>query len=153
MKRKDGLTVGDVAERSGIAVSAVHFYERKGLIRSARNSANHRRYSPTVLRKIAIIRVAQRAGVPLQEVADAMAFLPAEGKVTADDWATLSRQWTDELNDRIDRLTRLRDNMAGCIGCGCLSMEACRLVNPGDALADEGPGPRKLDPAEAAPEG
>jgi MerR family redox-sensitive transcriptional activator SoxR len=149
MKRKDGLTVGDVAERSGMAVSAVHFYERKGLIRSARNAANHRRYSPTVLRKLAIIRVAQRAGIPLQEVADAMAFLPAEEKVTVKDWEILSQQWHDDLTDRIDRLVRLRDSMASCIGCGCLSMDACALFNPDDELAKEGPGPRKLegDPA------
>lgn len=145
MKRKGGLTVGEVAERSGIAVSAVHFYERKGLIASVRNDANHRRYSATVLRKIAVIQVAQRAGIPLREVAAAMDFLPPEEKVTVKHWEKLSTQWTQELDDRIVRLQRLRDGMAGCIGCGCLSMDVCKLVNPDDEIGANGPGPRYLE--------
>lgn len=145
MKRRGGLTVGEVAERSGIAVSAVHFYERKGLIASERNDANHRRYSPTVLRKIAIIQVAQRAGIPLREIADAMDFLPPEAKVTVRHWEVLSTRWTEELDDRIARLQRLRDGMAGCIGCGCLSMATCKLVNPDDKIGANGPGPRYLE--------
>ena len=145
MRRRGGLTVGEVAERSGIAVSAVHFYERKGLIASVRNNANHRRYSPTVLRKIAIIQVAQRAGIPLKEIADAMDFLPPEAKVTVSHWEALSRHWTDELDNRIARLQRLRDGMAGCIGCGCLSMDTCKLVNPDDFIGENGPGPRYLE--------
>lgn len=150
MKRKGGLTVGEVADRSGIAVSAVHFYERKGLISSARNDANHRRYSPTVLRKIAIIQVAQRAGIPLREIADAMDFLPPEEKVTVKHWEKLSTRWTEELDERIARLQRLRDGMAGCIGCGCLSMDTCKLVNPDDKIGANGPGPRYLE--EDAPQ-
>lgn len=150
MKRKGGLTVGDVAERSGIAVSAVHFYERKNLISSIRNDANHRRYSPTVLRRIAIIQVAQRAGIPLRDIAEAMAFLPSDAKVTVKHWEKLSRQWTDDLEARITRLQRLRDGMSGCIGCGCLSMDSCKLVNPDDVIGGNGPGPRYLE--EDAPE-
>ncbi|MBO9452050.1 redox-sensitive transcriptional activator SoxR [Tropicibacter sp. R16_0] len=145
MKRTGGLTVGDVAERSGIAVSAVHFYERKGLITSERNEANHRRYSATVLRRIAIIQVAQRVGIPLREIADAMDFLPSDTKVTVKDWEKLSTRWTADLDDRIARLQRLRDGMAGCIGCGCLSMDSCHLVNPGDQIGANGPGPRYLE--------
>ncbi|WP_166415525.1 redox-sensitive transcriptional activator SoxR [Cochlodiniinecator piscidefendens] len=145
MHNKGGLSVGDVAERSGIAVSAVHFYERKGLIGSLRNSANHRRYSPTVLRKIAIIQVAQRAGVPLREIGQAMEFLPVEAKVTVKHWEKLSSRWTEELDDRIARLQRLRDGMAGCIGCGCLSIDVCKLVNPDDQMGKNGPGPRFLE--------
>ncbi|KIC07520.1 hypothetical protein RA19_23425 [Leisingera sp. ANG-M1] len=150
MKRIGGLTVGEVAERSGIAVSAVHFYERKGLISSERNDVNHRRYPPTVLRKIAVIQVAQRAGIPLREIGQAMAFLPAEAKVTARHWETLSSRWTAELDDRIARLQRLRDGMASCIGCGCLSMDTCHLFNPDDVIGANGPGPRFLE--EDAPE-
>jgi MerR family redox-sensitive transcriptional activator SoxR len=145
MVAKGGLTVGQVAERSGIAVSAVHFYERKGLIAADRNDANHRRYSPTVLRKIAIIQVAQRAGIPLRDVAEAMAFLPPEAKVTVRHWEKLSTRWTEDLDDRIARLQRLRDGMAGCIGCGCLSMDTCKLVNPDDEIGANGPGPRYLE--------
>lgn len=150
MNRQGGLTVGEVAARSGIAVSAVHFYERKGLISSVRNSANHRRYSPTVLRKIAIIQVAQRAGIPLREIAGAMDFLPPEAKVTVRHWEKLSSRWTEELDDRIARLQRLRDGMAACIGCGCLSLKTCKLVNPDDRIGANGPGPRYLE--EDAPE-
>lgn len=152
MRTKGGLTVGEVAARSGIAVSAVHFYERKGLIACARNDANHRRYSPTVLRKIAIIQVAQRAGIPLKEIAEAMNFMPSEAKVTVKHWEKLSTLWTDELDNRIARLQRLRDGMAGCIGCGCLSMDTCKLVNPDDHIGENGPGPRYLEedaPTEA----
>lgn len=150
MDRIGGLTVGEVAQRSGIAVSAIHFYERKGLISSSRNKANHRRYSPTVLRKIAIIQVAQRAGVPLREIAEAMAFLPPEAKVTVDHWEQLSTNWAAELDDRIARLQRLRKLMDGCIGCGCLSLSTCKLLNPDDVIGQNGPGPRFLE--EDAPD-
>ncbi|MEM9633685.1 MAG: redox-sensitive transcriptional activator SoxR [Pseudomonadota bacterium] len=150
MNRKGGLTVGEVAQRSGIAVSAIHFYERKGLISSSRNSANHRRYSATVLRKIAIIQVAQRAGVPLREIAEAMSFLPPEEKVTVAHWEQLSSNWASELDARIVRLQRLRKLMDGCIGCGCLSLNTCKLLNPDDEIGKNGPGPRFLE--EDAPE-
>jgi len=145
------LTVGQVASRAGIPVSTVHFYEAEGLIRSGRTRANHRRYPRGVLRRIAIIRVAQRAGIPLKEIAAALATLP-EGRVpTASDWARLSAHWKARLDDRIARLTRLRDQMAGCIGCGCLSVGECPLRNPGDDLARGGSGPRLLDPDPAEP--
>ncbi len=150
MKRKEGLTVGEVAERSGIAVSAVHFYERKGLISSERNRSNHRRYSANVLRKIAIVQVAQRAGIPLREIAEAMAFLPPEAKVTLEDWDHLAKSWRNQLDDRIARLQRLRDGMHSCIGCGCLSLTTCALVNPDDIIGANGPGARYLE--EDAPE-
>ncbi len=145
-----GLSVGQVAERSGLAVSAIHFYESKGLIHSWRTGANHRRYSAAVLRRLAVIQVAQRAGVPLRDIANALATLPDDSKVTRSDWETLSRHWAAELDDRIARLQRLRTNMGACIGCGCLSLDMCQLVNPDDEISKNGPGPRYLE--EDAPE-
>jgi MerR family transcriptional regulator, redox-sensitive transcriptional activator SoxR len=140
------LTVGEVAARSGVAVSALHFYEAEGLITSWRNSGNQRRYAREVLRRIAIIRVAQRTGISLASIREAFKTLPNGRTPTAEDWNKLSAQWRRELNDRIDRLTRLRDQLDGCIGCGCLSLGACPLRNPWDKLSQEGPGPRLLDP-------
>lgn len=138
------LTVGEVARRSGVAVSALHFYESKGLIRSARNAGGQRRYARDVLRRVAVIKVAQRIGIPLADIAAALASLPQERTPTKADWARLSRLWRGELDARIAQLTRLRDQLDDCIGCGCLSMEACRLRNPGDALAGQGSGPQRL---------
>ena len=138
------LTVGEVARRSGVAVSALHFYEAKGLIRSARNAGGQRRYARDVLRRVAVIKVAQRIGIPLADIAAALASLPQERTPTKADWARLSRLWRAELDARITQLTRLRDQLDDCIGCGCLSMEACRLRNPGDALAEQGSGPQRL---------
>jgi len=140
------LTVGDVADRSGIAVSALHFYERKGLISSVRNAGNQRRYKRDVLRRVAIIKVAQHIGLPLASVKQAFATLPEERTPTAEDWRRLSREWRSELQARIDTLTRLRDQLSDCIGCGCLSVETCRLRNPGDSLSGQGSGPRLLAP-------
>lgn len=139
------LSVGDVAARSGVAVSALHFYESKGLIRSHRNRGNQRRYPREVLRRVAVIKVAQRVGVPLASVKAALDSLPDRRSPTAADWARLSRGWRDELDARIDQLQRLRDQLDGCIGCGCLSIKACRLRNPFDELAEQGPGPRLLE--------
>jgi len=139
-----GLGVGQVAERSGVAVSTLHFYEEEGLIESWRNGGNHRRYSRDVLRRIAVIRVAQRAGVPLKEIAAALKTLPQGRTPNAKDWARLSAAWKAELDARIETLTRLRDELTGCIGCGCLSLKACPLRNPGDALAAGGSGPLLL---------
>jgi len=140
------LTVGEVAARSGVAVSTLHFYESKGLIRSGRNQGNQRRYSRDVLRRVAIIKVAQRAGLPLKEIAGALDSLPDGRTPTARDWARLSGQWKADLDDRIARLTRLRDQLSSCIGCGCLSIGDCPLRNPYDTLAQQGAGPRLLDP-------
>lgn len=139
------LSVGQVAKRSGVAISAVHFYESKGLVSSWRNSGNQRRYSRDVLRRIAIIKVAQRAGIPLASIRDTFATLPAERTPTARDWKRLSAQWADDLDARIRRLTQLRDQLGSCIGCGCLSLDTCPLRNPNDSLAEQGPGPRILD--------
>lgn len=141
------LTVGEVAARSGIRVSAVHFYEAKGLIHAARSSGNQRRFAREVLRRIAIIKVAQRAGIPLARIKQAMSRLPPHRAPSHEDWEQLSAEWRDELDQRIERLTRLRRQMTLCIGCGCLSTVHCPLRNPDDALGAEGPGPRLLDPA------
>jgi MerR family redox-sensitive transcriptional activator SoxR len=140
------LSVGDVARRSGLAVSALHFYEAEGLIRSHRTGGNQRRYAREVLRRVAIIKVAQRAGIPLKTIREAFKALPQERTPTVADWTRLSSAWKQELERRIDRLTRLRDHLNGCIGCGCLSVRDCPLHNPLDRLAEEGPGPRLLDP-------
>jgi MerR family transcriptional regulator, redox-sensitive transcriptional activator SoxR len=138
------LSVGEVAARAGVAVSALHFYERKGLIRSYRTAGNQRRYEKDVLRRLAVIRLANELGVPLSRVAQAMAALPQGRAPTKDDWQALSAGWKDELDRRIVLLTRLRDELNGCIGCGCLSMERCPLFNPDDALARDGTGPRRI---------
>ncbi len=142
------LTVGQVAARSGVAVSTLHFYESAGLIRSRRNQGNQRRYPREVLRRIAVIRVAQRTGITLASIRDALHALPNGRTPTAEDWAKLSARWKAELNDRIDRLARLRDQLDGCIGCGCLSLGVCPLRNPWDKLGEQGPGPRLLEPGE-----
>src|SRR5690625_307777 len=138
------LTVGQVAQRSGVAVSALHFYERKGLITSRRTAGNQRRYRRDTLRRVAFIRLAQRVGIPLADIGHALACLPEGRTPTRQDWAQLSRTWRDELQERIDQLQRLRDDLTDCIGCGCLSLERCALSNPHDRLADQGPGPRRL---------
>lgn len=145
-RNQQELGVGEVAARSGVAVSALHFYEKKGLIRSLRTPGNQRRYGREVLRRIAVIKVAQRAGIPLARIRDALDALPEGRTPTVADWKRLSRRWRDDLDARIARLTGLRDSLDGCIGCGCLSLKACPLRNPGDVLGEEGPGPRLLDP-------
>lgn len=135
------LTVGEVAERSGVAVSALHFYEKKGLIQSSRSAGNQRRYHRDVLRRVAVIKVAQRIGIPLAEIAEALAELPDARTPTARDWKRMSAKWRTHLDERINDLTVLRDQLNECIGCGCLSIKACRLRNPFDSLSEEGPGP------------
>ena len=147
------LTVGEVAARSGVAVSTLHFYEAEGLISSWRNEGNQRRYAREVLRRVAVIKVAQRTGIPLAEIRKALATLPEKRTPTAQDWEKLSARWRAQLNDRIERLMRLRDQLDGCIGCGCLSLLACPLRNPWDRLAAEGPGPRLLDPDQCNVDG
>lgn len=136
------LTVGEVARRSGVAVSALHFYEAKGLIRSVRSAGQQRRYGRDVLRRVAVIKVAQRIGISLASISAALAGLPEGRTPTAADWARLSGLWRNELDERIAQLTRLRNQLDDCIGCGCLSLEACRLRNPLDELSDHGSGPQ-----------
>lgn len=140
------LSVGEVAARSGVAVSALHFYESKGLIASRRNAGNQRRYSRDVLRRVSVIKVAQRLGIPLKDIRTAFMKLPKRRTPTAADWRKMSDRWRVDLDDRIDKLTRLRDQLDGCIGCGCLSLEICPLRNPWDELSEQGSGPRLLDP-------
>ena len=135
------MTVGEVASRSGVAVSTLHFYESRGLISSTRNAGNQRRYPRAILRRVAVIKVAQRMGMPLGAIAEALSALPDRRTPTAADWRRLSAAWRNDLNQRIEMLTRMRDQLDGCIGCGCLSMDACPLRNPGDTLSVEGPGP------------
>jgi MerR family redox-sensitive transcriptional activator SoxR len=139
------LTVGEVAARSGVAVSTIHFYESKGLIGSTRNAGNQRRFERAELRRIAIIKVAQRAGISLSEIRDAFSGLPTNRAISAKDWARLSKRWKKDLEERIGRLEELRDQLSDCIGCGCLSLDSCPLRNPMDVLAEEGPGPRLLE--------
>ncbi|HUO39737.1 MAG TPA: redox-sensitive transcriptional activator SoxR [Mycobacterium sp.] len=138
------LTPGQLAARSGVAVSALHFYEREGLIASRRTSGNQRRYGRDTLRRVAFIRMSQRLGIPLAKVRAALATLPADRVPTGKDWARLSAGWRQDLDDRIVHLQRLRDSLADCIGCGCLSLRSCALSNPGDLLAQRGPGPVRL---------
>jgi MerR family redox-sensitive transcriptional activator SoxR len=134
------LTPGEMSDRSGVAVSALHFYEREGLIVSRRTSGNQRRYARETLRRVAFIRMSQRLGIPLSRIRDALATLPTNRVPTSKDWARLSAGWRTDLDERILHLQRLRDNLAGCIGCGCLSLKHCVLTNPDDVLADHGPG-------------
>lgn len=145
MGNDSGLSVGQVAERSGVAVSALHFYESRGLIRSHRTAGNQRRYARDTLRRLAVIRVAQRIGIPLATIRDALATLPDNRTPTRKDWMRLSAGWREELDERIRQLTRLRDTLGECIGCGCLSLQRCRLANPDDRLHEEGAGARRLE--------
>lgn len=147
MKKTDELSVGAVSSRSGLTVATIHFYESKDLIESTRNSSNHRRYPRSVLRRLSVIKIAQMAGIPLREIKETLDTLPSEANVTANDWKRLATHWQSVLNDRIDRLTMLRDTLGYCIGCGCLSISNCELMNPGDTLSQEGSGPRLLDPS------
>lgn len=139
------LTVGEVAKRSGISVATVHFYETKGLIQSTRTQGNQRRFPPVVLRYIAIIKVAQSTGIPLKEIQDALGKFPANSKLTSEQWKQMSTEWKVSLDKRIKQLTRLRNELDHCIGCGCLSLSECPLRNPDDILGRKGPGARILE--------
>lgn len=141
---KRELTVGEVAKRTGVAVSALRFYESKGLIKIRRSAGNHRLYPREVLRRIAVIKVAQRTGLSLDEIRTYLAQLPDSRRPTKADWTRLSTAWKADLQERIAQLIRLRDQLDECIGCGCLSLADCPLRNPDDELAAEGPGPRLL---------
>jgi MerR family redox-sensitive transcriptional activator SoxR len=138
------LTPGELAERAGVAVSALHFYEREGLITSRRTTGNQRRYTRETLRRVAFIRMSQRLGIPLARVREALGTLPTDRIPTSKDWARLSAGWRQDIDERILHLQRLRDNLADCIGCGCLSLKSCTLTNPGDILAGNGPGASRL---------
>ena len=152
MLTTDLLTVGAVAERSGFATSALRYYERLGLISSTRTSGGQRRYQRNVLRRLAFIRAARNVGLSLDEAAAALATLPGGRTPTKADWTRLSQSWRHRLDDQIEALSRLRDGLDSCIGCGCLSLRRCAFSNPSDVAAGEGPGaaflPRRLTRAD-----
>jgi len=135
------LTIGELSARSGVSISALHFYERKGLIDAERSAGNQRRYRRDTLRRVAFIRVAQRVGIPLARIREALESLPGGRTPDEQDWTRLSSAWRAEVDERIDALRHLRDDLTDCIGCGCLSLTACALQNPGDELGRYGPGP------------
>ncbi|MFG3252992.1 redox-sensitive transcriptional activator SoxR [Streptomyces sp. NPDC048172] len=147
-------TVGELAERAGVATSALRFYEREGLIQSRRTSGNQRRYSRDTLRRVAFIRASQRLGMPLAAIREVLGLLPEGRTPTREDWARVSECWREELSQRIELMQQLRDHLTDCIGCGCLSLTTCALVNHHDRLGDEGPGARALaqpcDPGASA---
>jgi MerR family transcriptional regulator, redox-sensitive transcriptional activator SoxR len=138
------LSVGQLAHRSGVAVSALHFYEAEGLITSRRTSGNQRRFTRDTLRRVAFIKASQRVGIPLRTIKVALDGLGERRVPNHADWARLSSRWRSDLDERIAGLEALRDRLAGCIGCGCLSLDRCALVNPDDVLGTAGPGPRNL---------
>lgn len=146
MEQDHRLSIGEVAVRSGVATSALRYYESLGLITSSRTSGDRRRYRRAVLRRIAVIRAAQQVGLGLADIAAAFADLAPEAAPTKDDWGRMATQWKPLLERRIEDLLRVRDNLDSCIGCGCLSMQQCTLYNPQDQLATAGPGPRRLFP-------
>src|SRR3954468_13336615 len=138
------LTIGEMAERSGVATSALRYYEKEGLIDSVRTAGGQRRFHRDVLRRVAFIRAAQHVGLSLDDIRESLASLPDNRTPTAADWEKLSRSWRPMLEDRIHELERLRDRLDSCIGCGCLSLKACRLANPHDVAGELGPGPRYI---------
>jgi len=140
------LSVGEVAARSGVAVSTLHFYEAKGLLKSRRNQGNQRRYVRDVLRRVAVIKVAQSLGISLGAIKEAFSALPEGRTPTAKDWAQLSALWKEDLDARITNLVQLRDHLSDCIGCGCLSLASCKLINPHDRLSEQGKGPVRMEP-------
>jgi MerR family transcriptional regulator, redox-sensitive transcriptional activator SoxR len=150
---EDLITIGELASRSGVATSAVRFYESFGLLSARRTSGGHRLFPRHTLRRVAFIRVAQRVGLSLDEVKDSLAMLPADRAPTKREWARVSRAWRKRLDEQITTIERLRDDLTGCIGCGCLSLQRCKLYNPDDAASSLGAGPRYLlgdDPGEVA---
>jgi len=138
------LTIGALADRTGVAHSALRFYEAEGLIHAMRSAGNQRRYPREVLRRVSFIRVAQQVGLSLEEIREALGSLPGNRTPNAKDWERLSRSWRPRIDARIEMLERLRDRLDGCIGCGCLSLQVCKLMNPGDEVASRGPGPRYI---------
>ncbi len=150
MDRDDLLAIGEVSARSGVATSALRYYESLGLITSTRTSGDRRRYRRAVLRRIAVIKAAQQVGLGLEDVAIAFADLEPQQAPTKRDWRRMAARWKPLLDRRIEDLQRVRDNLDSCIGCGCLSMQQCTLYNPQDELADTGQGPRRLFPAQSS---
>ena len=153
LRASDLITIGQLSQRSGVATSALRYYESIGLITAQRTSSNQRRFRRATLRTVALIRVAQGLGLGLEEVRGALASLPHGGPPTAADWERLSAAWRDGLDERIRQLSMLRDELTSCIGCGCLSLDRCALYNRADKAATRGPGPRYLmgDSASAMP--
>ena len=147
MDRHDLLAIGEVAQRSGVSVPTVRFYEEKGLVVSVRTAGNQRRFERHVLRRIAVVRAGQRFGLTLAEIRDALEALPPDRAPTKRDWSRMSRRWHDLLTERIEAMTRVRDGLSSCIGCGCLSLRSCPVYNADDVLSSEGPGARRLPPA------
>lgn len=145
---RDLWSIGQLSERSGTAPSAIRYYETRGLLAATRSAGNQRRYPRSTLRRLGFIRAAHRVGLSLDEIADALATLPAERTPTKRDWQRLSRHWQGRIEEQIDRLERLRDRLDSCIGCGCLSLRRCALSNPGDELAVAGPGAVHLEPGD-----
>ncbi len=143
-KPDDFLTIGETAQRSGVATSTLRFYETRGLIKSERGAGNQRRFHRSMLRRISVIRVAQTLGLSLQDISDALTTLPDKRTPTQKDWQKLSSTWRKQLDERIANLQRLREKLTGCIGCGCLSLKRCALYNAGDHAAASGAGPRYL---------
>ncbi|MGD9571123.1 MAG: redox-sensitive transcriptional activator SoxR [Thermoleophilia bacterium] len=136
------MTIGEVAERSGVATSALRFYEDRGLLASERTEAGHRRFPRAVLRRVAFIVFAQRVGLTLEEIRHELDRLPADRVPQRSEWSKLTGPWRERIDERIAELQRLRGSLDECIGCGCLSLDRCRLANPGDRAAAAGPGPR-----------
>ena len=141
------LSIGEVSARSGLAPSALRYYEEQGLVAASRTAGGARRYPRSVLRRLAVVRAARNVGLSLPEIRAALATLPHDRPPTADDWARLSSDWRDRLDEQIAALVQLRDGLSSCIGCGCLSLDRCALSNPGDVAGREGPGARWLRPA------
>jgi MerR family transcriptional regulator, redox-sensitive transcriptional activator SoxR len=148
LHRTDLVTIGELAARSGFAASALRYYESLGLITSRRTSGNQRRYERAMLRRLAFIRSAQRVGLSLEEITEALQTLPGNRTPTKADRTRLSHQWRSRLNEQIERLERLRDRLDSCIGCGCLSLQKCTLQNPDDYASSRGPGAVYLDPSK-----
>jgi MerR family transcriptional regulator, redox-sensitive transcriptional activator SoxR len=140
----DWIGIGELAQRTGVAASAVRFYESRGLIASERTDGNQRRFPRSTIRRVSVIRAAQRCGLSLDEIGTALEPLPQGREPRQDDWERMSAGWRSQLDDRISALQRLRDQLTSCIGCGCLSLERCGLLNPGDIAARRGPGPQYL---------
>ncbi|GAA4520133.1 redox-sensitive transcriptional activator SoxR [Brachybacterium paraconglomeratum] len=149
----DLLTIGEMSHRTGVATSALRYYEELGLVGSVRTGGNQRRYPRHMLRRVSLISVAKRLGMPLSDVKEAFGDVPMESTPSHSDWQRASRRWKKRLEERRRAIERLEHELTGCIGCGCLSLKACALLNPDDALAEIGPGPRRLEDVTEFPEG